>query len=179
MKILNKIKNWFFDNYVYRYLVEFPFKTHFQETQEKRRKNFNPQSIIDVLNSNEYKDYFFRVTTGHFNNSYSHTNKHFREKYSILKNNLGGIVKRLLAKFFLYLFHRYTYNEIKRYIKRSKQYSNLFDKVDNYLNYTSYKERINNAVNLNVLNENFVQAQMRMINNKQKRISEIEEQNAR
>jgi len=129
--------------------------------------------IIDILNSEEYKKYFFKSV------GYEIINQPKKSVVLIKRriNNNWDIFCRFIAKNYLFLFDNKLYNEIQKQYREKrrnkltleskdrkiKQFADNFllknNIIDDYMKKTTISERIDRAINLGIIDSKTGEAQ--------------------
>lgn len=179
-KIKLKIKKWFINTYLKRYLITIDnsILSIFTKEQEKvfykasiydAEVEAKREKILKILSSKKYKKYFFKAVNYKINNS--------SDEIKPFGNNLIDKINKIISVIYLRLFNNKLYESIKLFEKWKSKISTIEDKVDNYMKTTTLDERIDRSIALGTIDNKKGTAQKRMRNIQKIRVENILEQN--
>jgi len=172
-----KIKAWIFEKFLQRYLVSVDkrFIELFIKYDVKplviieSRAEQEYKRIMKVLNSDKFKDYFYKFVK--YDRS---TAESLIKPYS---NTLKDRIFAYIAKAYIYLFNREAYNDILMFQRIRDGIVSLDKKIDDYMANTTPAERLDNATLLGVVTPKEREARRRTHNIHSIRVKAIRDQN--
>lgn len=156
-----KTKSWFFEKFLQRYLVsvdkvfiELFVKYDEKAKPETLRAKTEYKRIMKMLNSEKYKDFFYKVV---------HYDRHTAE--SLIKPYTQTLKDRIfsfIAEAYIYLFKRDLYKSIQQFKSIRDNVISLDKKVNAYMAATTIDERADRAIQLGIIDEKKGMAQKRL-----------------
>jgi len=172
--IKNKINNWINKTFLERYLVSFDKRLVDLLSDYKRkiinRKEEHAQRIIKILNSKEYKDYFFKAIK---------YDKYFNKfKVKPFGNSTKDKILSFIAEKYIYFFRKDMYINIQRLrtLKNDMKAQEFI--INEYMANTTVEERLDRAANYGIIKSSAAKAQKRMRKIQTMRVNKIKELNA-
>jgi hypothetical protein len=161
-----RMKSWFFEKFLQRYLVSVDkvFIELFIKYDEKaktktlveNRTTIEYGRIMKMLNSEKYKDFFYKVV------DYDrHTAESLIKPYT---NTLKDKIFSFIAQAYVYLFKRDLYKSIQQFKRIRDGVISLDKKVNEYMTNTTLNERLDKATALGIINGKSRTAQKRLRN---------------
>jgi hypothetical protein len=172
-----KIKAWIFEKFLQRYLVSVDkrFIELFIKYDVKplviieSRAEQEYKRIMKVLNSDKFKDYFYKVV---------HYDRQTAE--SLIKPYGTTLMDRIfsfIAKAYIYLFNREVHNDILQFQRIRDGIVTLDKKVNEYMANTTPEERLDKATALGIVSDKEREARRRTYNVHSIRVKAIHELN--
>jgi hypothetical protein len=172
-KIIYKVKNWFNENYLKRYLagVHVIFINYFtfsysQNRIVSSRSNAKYRTIMKQLNSEKYKKYFYNAVKYKLSNR----NKPIPIPFT---NSFIDRIKSFISLTYIYFFERELFNSIKQFRGWKKTVCVLDDKIDNYFENTTVLERNDRRLEYKIINKINHDALIRLGKIKTRRVLQI------
>lgn len=135
-----KIKKWFYDTFLKRYLAgvndsfvdyfTFNYQRSYSIRDAEAKKRYN--RIIKELSSSKYKKYFYTAV------NYTRPNSDRVNPYS---KNIIDVFKSFIAKTFIFFYDRKLYNSIKLFKKWTSKIIETDNAIDDYFANTNLFER--------------------------------------
>jgi len=176
--LAKRIKSWFFEKFLRRYLVSVdkmfielfikydakaPVKTYESQAEIAYKR------IMRMLNSDKYRDYFYKVVQ---------YDRHVAE--SLIKpygNTWKDKVFAFIAEKYIRYFKRDLYKSIQQFKRIRDGIITLNSKIDEYMANTSTDERLERASTLGIIDDKRAEAQKRLHNIHAIRVNAIHELN--
>ena len=179
-KLKLKIKKWFFNAFVKRYLATVDASLLNLFTKEEKQKlnisfgsdraNIERERILKMLSSKKYKEYFFKAVR-------YDRNKPELEVIQPFGNKIWDKIKNGVATAYLYLFDRKLYDTIQLFKKWGGKITTVDSQINEYMINTTLDERVDRAIVLGVVEEKRGVAQKRMRKIQASRVDKIVVQN--
>lgn len=179
-KLKLKLKLWFFNTFVKRYLatVDSTLLSLFTKEDYERNKfsfgseraNAEYKRIIKMLSSKKYKEFFYKAIKHNLNEP----NPEVIQPYG---SKIWDRIKQAIATTYLYFFDRDLYNSIQLFKKWGSKISSVETQVNDYMATTTLDERADRATVLGVVEEKKATAQKRMRKIQESRVSKIKKKN--
>lgn len=161
-----RIKLWIFEKFLQRYLVsvdkvfielfiKYDEKTK-TKTLVKNRTTIEYNRIMKMLNSEKYKDFFYKVV-----NYDRHTAESLIKPYT---NTLKDRIFSFIAEAYVYLFKKDLYKSIQQFKRIRDGVISLDKKITEYMVNTTFDERLDKATALGIINNKSRNAQRRLRN---------------
>jgi hypothetical protein len=174
-KLKLKIKKWFLNTFVKRYLATIDASLLNLFTKEEKAKlnvsfgsnraNIERERILKILSSKKYKDFFFKAVR-YDRNKPEETIKPYGDGFL---DKIFNVVSTI----YLYLFDRKLYQSIQLFKKWRNKISTVDTQVNDYLSNTTLDERADRAIILGVVDEKSGTAQKRMRKIQSSRVDKI------
>jgi hypothetical protein len=179
-KLKLKLKKWFFNTFVKRYLATVDSTLLGLFTKEAKesnkfsygtdRANAERKRIITMLSSKKYKEYFYKAIKYERNKPEVEIIQPFGDK-------IWDRIKHGIATAYLYLFDRNLYDSIQLFKKWRGKISTVESQVNDYMANTTLDERADRAIALGIVEEKKGIAQKRMRKIQSSRVDKILAQN--
>lgn len=174
-KLKLKIKRWFFNTFVKRYLATVDSTLLDLLTKETKiinmfsygndRASVEYRRIMKILSSEKYREFFYKTIKYGIN-----------QPVVVIKpygNNVLDRIKEVISTTYLYLFDRKLYDNIQLFKKWRSGISSVEFQINNYMAVTTLDERADRAIVLGVIGEKDGVAQKRMRNIQSLRVEKI------